>query len=97
MKDKIKILEEFEDKIWITKDNKKIKIRDISLEHLKNIIKYLEKEFDEIENPLNNYPDFNGEMAQMGAENNWKLQMECYERLQYKLKLFKTYYFLKTL
>lgn len=97
MKQQIKILEDFQEKEWITKTGERVKVKDLKLSHLKNIVKYLKKRFDSLEDPRNDYPSFGGEMAQMAAESEWISRMEIYEQLKKKVKLFEVYYSLKSL
>ena len=97
MIDKIKILTDFENTEWITKSGKKKKIKDLELSHLENIVNYLEKRFNELENPMNDYPSFQGEMAQMYAEREWEESVKYYENLKNRINLFRAYYYLKSL
>lgn len=93
----IKVLKAFEEEYWITKDKQKVKIKDLTLNHLGNIVKFLQKKFDSLEDPLNDYPSFQGEMAQMYAEQCWQHEAQRYASLERRLKLFKVYYKLKSL
>lgn len=93
----LKLLKEFEEEEWVTKSNEKIKIKNLSISHLKNIVKYLKKRYDAIESPMNDYPSFQGEMAQDYAEQQWNYEMARYRQMERTLKLFKVYYELKIL
>lgn len=94
----IEILKKFELKYWTTKDNKRIQIKDLDIVHLKNIVNLLQRKFDSAINPMNDYPSlFQGEMAQMYAQQQWDHSIKEYESLKRTLKLFKVYYKLKTL
>lgn len=93
----IAILEEFENSYWTTKNNQKIKIKDLSVSHLENIYKNLKRSFDSLENPINYYPSFTGDMAQMSAEHQWQIDMNHYKQLERKVQLFEVYYKLKNL
>ncbi len=57
-------------KIWQTKDGRKVRICDMTNSHLLNTIKYLEKQTQYAKAELS-YPSFQGDMAQMCAENEW--------------------------
>ena len=59
-------------KLWKCKDGTKIRIKDMTDSHLQNAVNMLlriagAKQSD----ALSFYPDFNGEMAQFLAENEW--------------------------
>lgn len=97
MEKQIKILKEFEKQEWVTKSGEKIKIKDLELYHLKNIVAYLRKRWEETENPMNDFPSFQGEMAQYYAEQQWNSSLQRYEKMKRKLQLFETYYYLKSL
>lgn len=97
MKNKLKLLEVFENQTWITKSSDKVLIKDLPLNHLKNIVNNLKKRFDSMENPLNDYPEFGGEMAQMYAQQNWENYMREYKKLEKTLNLFECYYKIKNL
>jgi len=97
MEKQIEILKKFEQQEWITKSKEKIKIKDLKLDHLSNIVKNLRKKFDNFEDPMNDYPSFNGEMAQMYAEQQWEASIGYYRQLERKLELFECYYRLKSL
>ena len=97
MEDKIEILKKFEQQAWITKTKGKIKIKDLKLDHLRNIVKNLRTRFDSLEDPMNDYPSFGGEMAQMYGIQQWEASMQSYKRLERTLQLFECYYKLKSL
>lgn len=97
MEKSIEILKKFEQQEWITKDKQKIKIKDLSISHLGNIYKNLKKKFDSLEDPMDDYPSFQGEMAQMYAEQQWEASNNYYRQLERNLQLFEVYYKLKTL
>ena len=98
MKNQIKILKNFEEQEWVTKSKERIKIKDLKLEHLGNIVKNLRKKFDSLEDPMNDYPFlFDGEMAQMYAEQQWQASVNSYKQLERNLELFECYYRLKSL
>jgi hypothetical protein len=97
MEDKIAILKRFEQMEWTTKGGKKIKIVDLELSHMKNIIKMLKRKAEMMHNPMDDFPSFQGEMAQMYAMQQWDHSVEEFEKHQRILKLFKCYYKLRTL
>lgn len=97
MEKQIEILKKFEEKEWVTKNKKKIKIKDLELDHLRNIVKNLKKRFKNTENPENDYPSFGGEMAQLYAYQQWKQAMIRYNLLKREVELFDCYYKLKKL
>ena len=88
---KIEKILNFEEQDWILKNGNTVKIIDLSIDHLKNIIKKLQRKYDAIENPLNDYPSFQGEMAQMYAEQQWHEQMHLYNKLENLLRMFASY------
>jgi len=87
----------FQETLWVTKTKEEIKIKDLSLNHLQNIVRYLKNKFNSLSNPFNYYPLFQGEMAQMYAEQQWESQMEEYVKLEKTIKLFECYLKLKSL
>ena len=97
MKDKVKILEDFQELTWVMKDGTKEKIKNLKLSHLFNIIKYLKRNFDSMEDLMNDYPSFDGEMAQMYAEQQWSYAIKEYNRIKRTIELFDAYYKLKNL
>ena len=97
MEKSIEILKKFEQQEWITKNKQKIKIKDLSISHLGNIYKNLKNKFDSLEDPINNYPSFQGEMAQIYAEQQWNASNNYYRQLERNVQLFEVYYKLKTL
>lgn len=97
MEKQIEILKKFEEKEWITKNKRKIKIKDLDLDHLKNIVKNLKKRFKQMEDPENDYPSFDGEMAQMAADYQWRKAVAYYNQLKREVELFECYYKLKKL
>jgi len=80
----------------MTKEEK-IKIKDLKLDHLGNIVKNLRKRFNSLEDPMNDYPSFRGEMAQIHAEQQWEASVQYYRQLERNLELFECYYRLKSL
>jgi len=66
--------------IWKTREGKKIRICDMTDEHLLNAIKFCELRAKQIKNTVP-YPNFNGEMAQMCAEDEPAL-MDLYLELE---------------
>lgn len=97
METQIEKLKKFEQQEWITKSKEKIKIKDLKLDHLGNIVKNLRKRFNSLEDPMNDYPSFDGEMAQMYAEQQWEASVQYYRQLERNLELFECYYRLKSL
>lgn len=97
MEKQIEILKKFEEKEWITKNKRKIKIKDLDLDHLKNIVRNLKKRFKQMEDPENDYPYFGGEMAQMAADYQWRQAISYYNQLKREVELFECYYKLKKL
>lgn len=97
MEKQIEILKKFEEKEWVTKNKRKIKIKDLDLDHLKNIVKNLKKRFKQMEDPENDYPHFGGEMAQMAADYQWRQAVSYYNQLKREVELFECYYKLKKL
>ena len=97
MEKQIEILKKFEEKEWTTKNKRKIKIKDLDLDHLKNILKNLKKRFKQMEDPENDYPSFGGEMAQMAADYQWRQAVSYYNQLKREVELFECYYKLKKL
>ncbi len=95
MKNKLQILSEFENKHWVTKDNRKIKIKDLSEVHLSNIIKFMERKLEELEYYASDISFFQGEMAQDFANDDNDRQWENCARFRYQLNLFKCYQLLK--
>ena len=87
----------FQETLWVTKTKEEIKIKDLSLNHLQNIVRYLKNKFNSLSNPFNYYSLFQGEMAQMYAEQQWESQMEEYVKLEKTIKLFECYLKLKSL
>ena len=97
MYNKIKVLEKFEKNDWITKSGDKIMIKNLKLDHLKNIVKHLKKKYNAIEDTMNDFPSFQGEMAQDEGIRCWENEVERYNRLKRTLQLFEAYYKLKNL
>ena len=97
MEKQIEILKKFEEQEWINKSKEKIKIKDLKLDHLGNIVRNLRKKFNSLEDPMNDCPSFSGEMAQMYAEQQWEASIKYYEQLERNLELFECYYRLKCL
>lgn len=95
--DKIEKILNFEEQDWILKDGSNIKIKNLPIEHLSNIVKYLQKKYDAMENPLNDYPSFQGEMAQMCAEQQSHEQIDFYDKLERQIRMFKMYLTFKLL
>lgn len=62
-------------KKWITKDGRKIRIKNMDDQHLRNTIKILERQlaYKKLTLP---FPSFNGEMAQMCAEADFDRFLE---------------------
>lgn len=56
--------------IWVTREGKKIKVKDMTDSHLLNSIKYLDRRLESMKITMP-YPNFNGEMAQFCAEQDW--------------------------
>lgn len=59
-----------EDPAWKTKDGRVIRICNMTNSHLLNTIRFLEQKHFELMFTMP-YPNFNGEMAQMCAEQEW--------------------------
>lgn len=60
-------------KMWKTKNGEKIRICDMSDSHLNNTIAMLERKAEDLHNiTLESYPNFQGEMAQYYAEQEWE-------------------------
>lgn len=97
MEKQIEILKHFEEQEWTTKNNKRIKIRDLELSHLKNIVKLQKKRFKEMGNPENDFPSFLGEQAQICAMREWEHSIRKYRSMKRQVKLFEAYYKLKSL
>lgn len=97
MEKQVEILKKFEQQYWVTKSKEKIQIKDLTIDHLRNIVKNLKKNFKSIENPMNDYPSFQGDMAQLYAEQQWQASVQYYEQLERNLQLFECYYKLKSL
>lgn len=59
-------------KLWTTENGTKIRIMDLGDTHLINILNFLERKARaQWVECLDNYPSFNGEMAQYYAEAEW--------------------------
>ena len=82
---------------WVGFTLHQIKIKDLTISHLSNIYKNLKKKFDSLEDPLNDFPSFQGEMAQMNAEKEWLRSINYYNQLEKQVRLFEVYYKLKIL
>ena len=64
-------------KIWKTKDGRKIRICDMTDQHLLNSIKLLIRAGERVKTEvLNYYPSFNGEMAQMEVDRQLDMIIE---------------------
>ena len=58
-------------KVWTTGDGQKLRICDMTDKHLLNAISFCERKHRAAQLNLP-YPNFNGEMAQMHAEQSWE-------------------------
>jgi hypothetical protein len=63
-------------KRWTTKDGTKIRIKDMTDEHLLNTIRFLDRKAQEIKDNTCP-PNFSGEMAQMCAEQAYDQLIEA--------------------
>lgn len=97
IKDKLEILKRFEKSLWTTKNGQTIKVKDLTVEHLGNIVKYLQVHLNNLSDPMDDYPSFEGEMAQMYAVQEWESSIKYYNNLQKRVNLFRVYYLLKQL
>lgn len=61
---------------WTTKDGRKVRICDLDDKHLINIYKMLIRSHKNRWITIGPYPDFQGEMAQMVAEQEWEREIE---------------------
>jgi hypothetical protein len=58
--------------VWVTKDGRKIPVREMTNEHLTNAIRFLQRAHARyVEFVMDNMPQLNGEMAQYYAEQEW--------------------------
>lgn len=68
-------------RMWKTKAGELISIKELEDGHLLNIIAMLQRYANaQVSAALNNYPNFQGEMAQMCAERDWDALAEDPER-----------------
>lgn len=85
-------------KLWRTKDGRVFPIEQMSEEHLRNAIRFLERAHASYRDTMmTSYPVFNGEMAQFYADQEWTAAMSStvedmfpvYEdlRLEYRKRL----------
>lgn len=56
-------------KLWTTRDGRRIRICDMTDDHLENTIRYLERAANI--SLLASHPEFKGEQAQIQAEGEW--------------------------
>lgn len=71
-----KILKRKVEPVWMTKEGKRVRVKDMTNDHLNNTIRFLDNKWERnkfIDIP---YPDFNGEMAQYAAEGEWERMMD---------------------
>lgn len=60
-----------EDPTWKTKDGRVVRVCDMTDSHLLNTIRFLERQHAQLMFTIP-YPNFNGEMAQICAEQEWE-------------------------
>lgn len=64
--------------IWTTKEGKELEIKDMSNSHLINTIRYIKRRLDEYhDEDGGSYPCFQGEMAQIIAEQEYERAEEA--------------------
>lgn len=90
-----KELEWFQEKLWTTRNGNRLVIKNISLDHLKNICRFLKRKRDSLKETFLDYPSFQGEMAQIHAEYCWRETQKEFERVQEVYRLLKKYYKIK--
>jgi hypothetical protein len=70
--------------IWKTRDGQYISVTDMEFSHLCNTIRFMRRTFDleRYRRSIPPFPNFNGDMAQLFAEQEW--ERECERREQAK-------------
>jgi hypothetical protein len=85
--------EDFKQEHWTTKEKNEIKIKDLTINHLGNIVNMLKRKFNSTPSPLDCYPcGLQGDMAQYSVEEAWDNDVDRYFELKEKIALFEQYY-----
>jgi phage-related minor tail protein len=73
---------------WTTKDGSKIKYKDLEVDHINNIINYLQKRLDNMEDTLD-FPSFRGEAAQHYGEIAFNQEVDQIRALKQQIRGLK--------
>lgn len=88
-----------ENKIWKTKSGQLIRIKDMTIYHLENTIKFLERKLDEMDGMeyMTYYTSSSGDIASYYAEQCIAEEVQEYNRIENLVKDLKDYHKTKLL
>lgn len=79
-------------KLWTTKSGQKIRIKDLEPAHLDNIIGLLQRKVNSLKCITDDFPSFDGDMAQILAEKEWMNAVNYVNILEKTIKDLKLYH-----